>query len=133
MPERIPEEALSLLDGKNFAHVATIMEDGSPQVSPVWVAREGDTHVVFNTAKGRVKHRNLVRDPRVALSVHAQDNPYHYVQVRGVAELDDEGGRAHIDEMSRKYLGRDYPYLTEGEERTVVRVRVESVDHRPPR
>ncbi len=133
MPERIPEAAFRLLDDENFAHVATIMADGSLQVSPVWVAREDDTHVVFNTAKGRVKHRNLERDPRVAVSVHAQDDPYHYLQVRGVAEFDDDAGRAHIDEMSRKYLGRDYPFLMEGEERTVVRVSVESVYHRAPR
>jgi PPOX class probable F420-dependent enzyme len=129
MPETIPEAAFPLFDGTNFAHVATVMEDGSPQVSPVWVARDGDEAVVFNTAKGRVKHRNIERNPHIALSVHDQDNPYTYVQVRGRAELVDEGAREHIDEMSRKYFGKDYPLenLREGEERVIVRVIPESV------
>jgi PPOX class probable F420-dependent enzyme len=100
-------------------------------VSPVWVARDGDGTVVFNTAKGRVKHRNLVRDPRIALSVHDQDNPYAYLQVRGTAELVDAGAREHIDEMSRKYLGKDYPFLSEGEERVIVRITPEAVDFHP--
>jgi PPOX class probable F420-dependent enzyme len=132
MTARIPEAAFPLLDGKNFAHVVTLMDDGSPQVSPVWVARDGEDTVVFNTAKGRVKHRNLARDPRIALSVHDQGNPYSYLQVRGRAELIDAGAREHIDEMSRKYLGKAYPLsnLAEGEERVIVRVAVEAVDHR---
>jgi PPOX class probable F420-dependent enzyme len=130
--EPIPEAAFPLLDGTNFAHVATVMEDGSPQVSPVWVERDGAQAVVFNTAKGRVKHRNIERDPRIALSVHDHDDPYTYVQVRGRAELVEEGARAHIDELSRKYLGKDYPVrnLKEGEERVIVRVTPESVQLR---
>jgi PPOX class probable F420-dependent enzyme len=131
MRDEIPEAAYHLLDEANFAHVVTLMEDGSPQVSPVWVARDGGT-VVFNTAKGRVKHKNLARDPRIALSVHDQANPYEYLQVRGTAELDDEGARAHIDELSNKYLGKDYPVanLKEGEERVIVRVTPSAVVHR---
>jgi PPOX class probable F420-dependent enzyme len=133
VPETIPEAAFPLFDGTNFAHVATVMEDGSPQVSPVWVARDGDQAVVFNTAKGRVKHRNIERNPHIALSVHDQDDPYTYVQVRGRAELVDEGAREHIDEMSRKYFGKEYPLenLRDGEERVIVRVIPESVHHRP--
>ncbi len=129
MSEQIPDAAFPLFDGINFAHVVTLMEDGSPQVSPVWVARDGAEAVVFNTAKGRVKHRNLERDPRIALSVHAQDDPYTYIQVRGTAELVDEGALEHIDAMSRKYIGKDYPFLGEGEERVIVRVTPGSIDH----
>jgi PPOX class probable F420-dependent enzyme len=132
VPESIPQAAFPLLDATNFAHVATVMEDGSPQVSPVWVARDGDEAVVFNTAKGRVKHRNIERNPQIALSVHDQDDPYTYVQVRGRAELVDEGARDHIDEMSRKYTGKDYPVsnMKDGEERVIVRVIPESVQLR---
>lgn len=124
----IPAAAHHLFDDVNVAHVVTLFEDGSPQTTPVWVARDGDV-VVFNTAKGRAKHRNLVRDPRVALSIHQHDDPYEYVQVRGTAELVDEGAREHIDEMSRKYTGGDYPFLQPGEVRVIVRVTAERVQH----
>ncbi|CAN5802820.1 PPOX class F420-dependent oxidoreductase [soil metagenome] len=132
MPSTIPPDALALFDGVNFAHVATLMPDGNPQVSPVWVERDGDDTVVINTVKGRVKHRNLERDPRVAVSVHAQGDPYSYVQVRGTAELVDEGARDHIDVLSRKYLGKDYPSSQPGEVRVIVRITAKSVDFRPP-
>lgn len=122
MPEKIPAEALPLLDGRNFAHVATIMPDGSPQVSPVWVTRDGDEAVVFNTSYGRVKPDNIQRDPRIAVSVLDQDDPYVYLQVRGRAELIDEGARELIDELSRKYFGKDYPSMQPGEQRVTVRV-----------
>ncbi len=127
MPERLPASVWPLLDGLNFAHVATLLPDGSPQVTPVWVDREGDLAVRINTAKGRVKHRNLVRDPRVAISVHDQDDPYSYVQVRGRAELVEEGAVAHIHALSHAYFGRDFP-LAPGEERIIVRVEPERLD-----
>lgn len=126
MPVPIPEAAHHLLDDVNYAHVVTLFADGSPQVTPVWIARDGDI-VVFNTAKGRAKHRNMLRDPRVALSVLQHDNPYEYLQVRGTAELIDEGARQHIDEMSRKYTGGDYRFLQPGEVRVIVRVTPEHV------
>ncbi len=127
MPERLPEPVWPLLDRPNFAHVATLMADGSPQVTPVWVDREDDVAVRFNTAKGRVKHRNLERDPRVAISVHDQDDPYSYVQVRGRVELVEDGAVAHIHALSQAYFGRDFA-LAEGEERVIVRVEPETVD-----
>jgi PPOX class probable F420-dependent enzyme len=126
VPVPIPEAAHHLLDDVNYAHVVTLFADGSPQVTPVWIARDGDI-VVFNTAKGRAKHRNMLRDPRVALSVLQHDNPYEYLQVRGTAELIDEGARQHIDEMSRKYTGGDYRFLQPGEVRVIVRVTPEHV------
>ena len=131
MPD-MPDDAKALLDSTNFAHVATIMDDGSPQVTPVWVTREGDV-AVFNTAKGRLKHRNLERDPRVALSVHDQSNPYTYLQIQGTVEMEDDADKAMIDRLSQKYMGQDYPYSPPGEERVTVRVVADAIDYRPPR
>jgi PPOX class probable F420-dependent enzyme len=128
---KIPSEATHLFDEKNFADVATVMPDGSPQTTPVWIDRE-DGAVVFNTAKGRVKHRNLRRDPRVAVAVHNEDNPYEQVLVRGRAELVDEGADDHIDALAKKYLGEDeYPFRQPGEERVKVRVKPEKVSYTP--
>jgi PPOX class probable F420-dependent enzyme len=123
----IPPQAHALLDEPNFGHLTTLMADGSPQVSPVWVDRDGDA-VLVNTSKGRVKHRNIERDPRVAISIADTENPYVYIQVRGRAEVTDEDGLAHINALSHKYMGRDYPFLKEGEERVVVRITPDSVD-----
>lgn len=131
MPE-MPDDAKALLDGANFAHVATLQEDGSPQVTPVWITRDGDV-AMFNTAKGRVKHRNLVRDPRVAISVHDESNPYTYVQIQGTAELVDDADMTVINQLSNNYMGQDYPYAQPGEERVTVRIVADSVDYTPPR
>ncbi|MDQ3537282.1 MAG: PPOX class F420-dependent oxidoreductase [Actinomycetota bacterium] len=128
MTATIPAGARALLDDPNFAHIVTLMPDGMPQTTPVWIDRDGDV-VVFNTAKGRAKHRNLERDPRIALSVCAADNPYSYLQVRGRAELVEEGARDHIDKMAQKYIGKErYPFSQPGEERIIVRITPESVD-----
>jgi len=128
MSEQIPEAAHHLFDEPNFAHVVTLMPDGSPQTTPVWVGREGDV-VVFNTAKGRVKHDNLVRDPRVAVSVHNREQPYEWAQIRGRAELVDDPDNAHIQAMSHKYLGKDYPFLQPGEQRLIVRITPDHVTY----
>jgi PPOX class probable F420-dependent enzyme len=129
MSTTIPKGALQLFDEPNFGHLATVMADGTPQVSPVWIERDGDTAVVVNTAKGRVKHRNLQRDPHVALAVHDPRNPYRYVQVRGRAELVEEGADDMIDRLAKKYLGKDtYPFRQPGEERITVRIIPESVN-----
>lgn len=134
MPESIPKDAYRVVDEPNFAHVATVMADGTPQTTPVWIDRDGDT-LVFNTAKGRAKHRNLERDPRVAVSIVDGDDPYRYLQVRGRAEFIEEGADDHIDKMAKKYLGKDeYPFRKTGEQRIIVRIRPEAVDwHRPRR
>lgn len=133
MPEPIPEAAHRIVDEPNFGHVVTLMPDGMPQTTPVWIDREDGT-VVFNTAKGRAKHRNLERDPRIALSVHDRDNPYTYLQVRGTAELVEEGADAHIDKMAQKYFGvARYPSAEPGEQRVIVRILAETVDYHSPR
>jgi PPOX class probable F420-dependent enzyme len=126
---KIPDQYRDLFTSKKaFAHLATVGAGGAPQVTPVWVDLDG-THVRFNTAKGRVKVRNLGRDPRVALSIQDPDNPYRYVQVRGrVVEATERGADAHIDALAKKYLGQDrYPFRRPGEVRVMYKVLPESV------
>lgn len=117
-----------ILDKRAFAHLATVGPDGTPQVTPVWVDFDG-THVRINTARGRVKERNLRRTPHVALSIQDPDNPYRYVQIRGrVVEVTEEGADAHIDALARKYLGQErYPYRRPGEVRVLVKILPERV------
>lgn len=117
-----------LFDKKTFAHVATVGGDGRPQVTPVWVDFDG-THVRFNTARGRVKDRNLQRSPSIAMSVQDPENPYRYVQLRGrVVEMTEQGADAHIDALAKKYLGKDrYPFRQPGEQRVIVKVAPEHV------
>ena len=124
----IPEQYRDLFAKKAFAQLATVGPDGAPQVTPVWVDFDG-THVRFNTAKGRVKVRNLARNPRVALSIQDPDNPYRYVQVRGrVVETTEKGADAHIDALAKKYLGQDkYPFRQPGEVRVMYKVLPERV------
>jgi PPOX class probable F420-dependent enzyme len=120
----LPELALKLLtEGKNFAAVATLMPDGSPQVTIVWVDSDGK-HVIFNTAEGRIKTKNLRRDSRVAVAVMNSENPYQQVMIRGhVVEMTHEGADAHIDRLAKKYLGVDkYPHRAPGEQRVIVKI-----------
>jgi PPOX class probable F420-dependent enzyme len=117
-----------ILDKKAFAHLATVGPDGSPQVTPVWVDFDG-THVRINTARGRVKDRNLRRNPRVALSIQDPENPYRYVQIRGrVTEMTETGADAHIDALAKKYIGKDrYPNRQPGEVRVTVKIQPDRV------
>jgi PPOX class probable F420-dependent enzyme len=119
----IPETHLDLFKKKAFAHLATLMPDGKPQSTPVWVDYDGK-YVVINTAEGRQKDKNLQRDGRVALSITDPDNPYRYLEVRGrVAERTVAGADQHIDAMAKKYLGKDkYPYRQPGEVRVIYKV-----------
>jgi PPOX class probable F420-dependent enzyme len=108
----IPETFTDLLTTKKaFANLATINPDGTPQVTPVWFDWDG-RQVRINTAKGRLKDKNLRRTPMVALSIMDPDNPYRYVQIKGrVASVTESGADAHIDALAKKYLGQDrYPY-----------------------
>ena len=125
---QIPEAFRDLFTKPAFAHLVTLMADGSPQVTPVWVDLE-DGAVIINSAKGRLKDRNVRRDPRVALAVSDPSNPYRYIQIRGrVAEITEDGADAHIDRMAKKYLGADtYPYRQPGEVRVIYRIRPETV------
>jgi PPOX class probable F420-dependent enzyme len=124
----IPQSYRDLFDKKAFAHLATVGADGAPQVTPVWIDYD-DSHIRFNTARGRVKTRNLERNPRVALSVQDPENPYRYVQVRGrVAEMTEKDADAHIDALAKKYLGQDrYPHRQPGEVRVMVKVVPEKI------
>ncbi|MET7886390.1 PPOX class F420-dependent oxidoreductase [Streptomyces avermitilis] len=111
----------TLLDGKNFAGVATLGPDGAPQNSVVWIKREGDT-VLFSSTASRQKVRNLQRDPRISLSVFDLANPYTSVEIRGTAEiLPDENKRLPY-ELSHKYLGIDPPAEKDDEVRVIIRV-----------
>ncbi|MBI4635844.1 MAG: PPOX class F420-dependent oxidoreductase [Candidatus Rokubacteria bacterium] len=124
----IPEKYADLLGKKAFAHLATVGKDGTPQVTPVWFDVDG-AHLRINTARGRVKDKNLRRNPRVALSIQDPDNPYRYIQVRGrVTEMTETDADDHIDRLTRKYLGQDrYPYRQAGEVRVLVWILPERV------
>lgn len=128
-------EIMPLLHDKNFVFVATIMKDGSPQITPTWVDVEQDGTVLVNTAMGRVKQRNVTRDPRIAVSVIDKNNPYHMASIRGkVVEQTRQGADEHIDKMAKKYLGMDrYPGRSPGEERVILRIKPEKVAHMKPR
>jgi PPOX class probable F420-dependent enzyme len=120
----IPDSHLDLFKKKAFAHLATLMPSGQPQVTPVWIDYDGH-YVVFNTAEGRQKDKNLQHDGRVALSISDPDNPYRYLEVRGqVAERTREGADQHVDAMAKKYLGKDkYPFRQPGEVRVIYKIK----------
>ena len=128
MAESIPSSHADLLQGKNFAHVVTLMPDGTPQTTPVWIDFDG-TNIIFNTAEGRQKTRNLDRDPRVALSVLDMANPYRYLQVRGrIVEKTTEGAEDHIDVLAKRYLGLDvYPDHNPAAPRVIYKIQPEQV------
>lgn len=120
------ETTKGLLDGKNFATVATLNADGSPQTSVMWVGRDGDT-LLFSTTTARLKARNMARDPRVSISIFATENPYRTVEIRGTAELTEDSGRTVQRAISHKYLGQDPPAELAGVVRVVVRVTPERI------
>jgi PPOX class probable F420-dependent enzyme len=124
----IPEKYQDLFHKKAFANLATLMPDGSPQVTPVWCDFDGK-HVIINTAKGRIKDRNMRANPRVSVSIMDPDNPYRYLEVRGhIDEITESGADAHIDKMAKKYLGADkYPYRQPGEVRVLYKIAPERV------
>ena len=117
----IPQQYLDLVTNKKaFAHLATLMNDGTPQVTPVWLDFT-DGVIRVNTARGRVKDRNLKVGAPVALSIADPDNPYRYVQVRGkVTKETEQGADAHIDSLAKKYMGVDsYPFRNAAEKRVI--------------
>jgi PPOX class probable F420-dependent enzyme len=123
MAVEIPANFRDLLTKKAFAHLATVMPDGRPQVSPVWCDFQ-DGHVRINSAKGRLKDKNMRRDARVALSIQDPDNAYRYIEIRGkIVEITEKGADAHIDALAKKYLGLDtYPNRKPGEVRVIYRI-----------
>ena len=120
-----------LFEEKNFAFLATLMRGGSPHVTPTWVDIDKKNNtILINTAKGRVKHRNISRDPRVGVSVIDSSNPYHMVSVRGmvIEQINGKEADDHIDKMAKKYLGKDkYPGRAPGEERLLLRIKPQHV------
>jgi PPOX class probable F420-dependent enzyme len=129
----IPDEAKHLFENKDFAHVATLNADGSPQVSAVWIGLDGDL-ITFNTAEGRLKTKNLQRDPNVAISIAGQENPYENLIVQGkVVELTHDGADEDIDALAKRYLDADsYPFRQPGEQRVIVKIEPQKVNHTNP-
>ncbi|MCW2978592.1 MAG: Flavin nucleotide binding protein [Solirubrobacterales bacterium] len=129
----IPDEAKHLFENKDFAHVATLNADGSPQNSAVWIGLDGDL-VTFNTAEGRLKTKNVARDGRVAISVVNQENPYENLIIQGkVVELAHDGADDDIDALAKRYLDADsYPFRQDGEVRVIVKIEPEKVNHTNP-
>ncbi|MFD5751282.1 PPOX class F420-dependent oxidoreductase [Streptomyces sp. NPDC127033] len=125
MTAELSENLKQLLDTPVFVNIATIQPDGSPQVSPVWVKRDGDD-VLISTTVDRQKEKNLRRDPRVTVVVQPADAPYTYAEIRGAATLTTEGGQELINELSLKYTGKPYadfnPDSANDAERVVVRI-----------
>lgn len=128
MAASIPNNFKDLFNKKAFAHLGTAMPDGSPQVTPVWCDFDG-THIRINSAKGRLKDKNMRRNKRVALAIMDPDNPYRYLAVRGaVDEITEQGADAHIDSLAKKYLGQDkYPFRRPGEVRVIYKIRPDRV------
>jgi PPOX class probable F420-dependent enzyme len=128
MPGVIPQKYLDLFDKKAFGHLATILPDGSPQVTPVWVDYDGK-HVRFNSALGRVKDKNVRRDPHVAISIQDPDNPYRYLEIRGrVVNITQDGADDHINKLSQKYTGEPvYGFRQPGEVRVLYTVEPDKV------
>jgi PPOX class probable F420-dependent enzyme len=125
----IPDKFRDLLTGKKaFASLATLMPDGQPQVTPVWFDYDGK-NLIFNSARGRQKDRNVRRDPRVSMTILDPENPYRYVEVRGrVVDITQDGADEHINKMAKKYLDKDvYPFRQPGEVRVVYKIRPEKV------
>jgi PPOX class probable F420-dependent enzyme len=118
------EATLRLLDGRNYAVLATVNPDGSPQTSAMWVGRDDDD-LLFSTVEGRVKHRNMLRDPRVSVTVLDSADPENYVELRGTVTITLDAGRRVDTALSWKYNGRDPDPDLPGAVRVVVRMAVE--------
>ena len=120
MPTKLSDDARKLFSAANFGHLATLMPDGSPHVSVVWVDVDGD-RIVVNTQEGRVKPRNVRKDPRVSISIYDQQNPYKSATVTGrVVGITHEGAEESIHKLAKKYMGVDkYPYLQTGDQRVI--------------
>ncbi len=122
------EKSVKLFSEKNLVFIATLMKDGSPQVSPVW-ANYADGFILVNTAEGRIKHKNILRDPRVAVSAVSKDNPLDMTTIRGtVQELIPDYDYKHADELTLQYMGRErYPFRRDGEKRVILKIRPDKV------
>ncbi len=128
MTTTIPDKFKDLFTKQAFAHLATLMPDGSPQVTPVWFDYDG-THILINTAKARIKDKNMRDQKKVALSILDPENPYRHMTVRGeVVEITEEGADTHIDKMAKKYLGKNkYHFRQPGEVRVLYKIRPDKI------
>lgn len=128
MAVTMPDSFKDLLNKVAFAHLATVMADGSPQVTPVWFSYDG-THVWINTAKGRLKDKNMRRDRRIGLSIQDPDNAYRYLAIQGeVEEITENGADDHIDALAKRYLGKEkYPFRAPGEVRVIYKIRPQKI------
>ena len=123
-----------LFEGKNFVFVSTLMEDGTPQITPTWVDLEEQDgrHILVNTAIGRVKQKNVSQNPNIALAIIDQNNPYDMVSVRGkvVEQVNGDAAEKHIDKLAKKYMGLDkYPGRSAGEKRIILKIKPKKVFH----
>lgn len=128
MMDNMDQKAENLFKGKNLVFVATLMKDGSPQLSPVWADYENG-FIFVNTAEGRIKHKNVLNDSRVAVSVVSHANPLDMATVRGkVVEIIPDQDYIHINKLTKKYMGlENYPFKREGEKRIVFKIKPEKV------
>jgi len=124
----IDQKAQKLFEEKNLVFIATLMKDGSPQLSPVWANFE-DGYILVNTAEGRIKHKNVLRDPRVAISVVSKNNPLDMTTIRGkVEQLIPDYDYKHADKLTQQYMGREhYPFKREDEKRIILKIKPERV------
>jgi PPOX class probable F420-dependent enzyme len=120
-----------LFESKNFVFLSSLMKDGSPQVTPMWVDIENG-YILVNTAIGRLKQKNISRDPRIALAIADRNNPYNMVTIRGevIEQITGVPAEEHIDKLAKKYIGKDkYPYRSPGEERIILKIKPERISH----
>lgn len=123
----IPQSVKKVLQDKAYGHVVTFHRDGKPQLTMVWIDVEDD-EVLFNTAEGRLKPRNLRRDPRIILSVQDRNDLQSYMVFHGTATVTEAGADAHIDKLAKRFLGVDkYPFRRPGEKRLIVRIKVDRI------
>jgi len=124
---KLSKEAVRMIEGKNFTHLATLMPDGSPQVIPVWVDYDNG-FILVNTTKERIKYRNVKRDPRIALSIIDSDDPYTMLAIRGkVVKIITKGTGEHIEKLSMKYIGKKFPWKSPGQKRIILKIKPERV------
>jgi PPOX class probable F420-dependent enzyme len=133
--EKIMEPVTKIIKKKSFAFLGTLMKDGSPHVSPVWIDITDNNIILINTAKGRIKQKNVSRDPRVSISLTDDENPYSMVTIRGqVIEQTSDGADEHIDKLAKKYLNTDrYPGHSSHTKRIILKIRPQKVFYLPPR
>lgn len=136
------EPLVKLFRGKNFGFLGTLNKDGSPQVTPTWIdivenENEGDHQeiILINTAKDRIKQKNVSRDPRVSISIVDEDNPYSMVTIKGrVIEQTTKGADEHIDKLAKRYLNAErYPAHSPDVKRIIVKIKPEKIFYLPPR